>query len=86
MNRLKSISSRAVQSGPYIVYVDGVEYSRHNTERVAGASATIALINNPRSEIVYKRDYTVVVEGVFEETDDTGFEITDKTLTTEVSK
>lgn len=67
MKKLTDISFTAVNSGPYVVYVDGEEYSRHTSERVAASSAVTALIENPDSEVIYHRDYTVRVRGRFEE-------------------
>lgn len=55
------IDATARGSGPYIVFVDGMEYSRHTTEREAMENATEALDDNPTASVHYTHDYTVDV-------------------------
>jgi hypothetical protein len=56
---MSEIKLTARDSGPYIVYVDDVEYSRHTTEREAVENVTEALAESPTARVFYRHDYTV---------------------------
>lgn len=58
---MSAIEANARGSGPYIVYVNGGEYSRHTAEREALENATEALEADPTAEVYYVHDYTVDV-------------------------
>jgi hypothetical protein len=56
---MSEIKLTARDSGPYVVYVDDVEYSRHTTEREAVENVTEVLAASPGARVHYSHDYTV---------------------------
>ena len=57
-----NISLTAVGSGYYIVMADGMELSRHTTEREAAERAIIYNCDHPESDVTYHHDYQVRVD------------------------
>lgn len=57
-----SIEFTAKQSGYFRVFVNGVEVSRHTTEREALESATAQEAGDPLREVEVRHDYSVKVE------------------------
>lgn len=55
----QAVDLTARGSGPFVVYVDGVETSRHTTEREAIQRVTEALAQDPGAAVHYVHDYAV---------------------------
>lgn len=58
---MSAIEATARGSGPYVVYVNDVEYSRHTAEREALENASEALAENPSAAVRYEHEYVVDV-------------------------
>ena len=58
------IKYTAIGSGYYRVFRNGIEISKHTSEREANERAVNEELANPASEVTYKHDYEVKVESV----------------------
>ena len=73
MKTFKNIEFVASGGGRYLVFVDGVQVSQHNTFHKAQERATVEQLRNPDSEVYFEQnlrvDVSLTLEDVQEPTD-----------------
>ena len=67
MKTFKNIEFVASGGGRYLVFVDGVQVSQHNTFHKAQERATVEQLRNPDSEVYFEQNLRVDVSLTLED-------------------